>query len=1040
MENTPLLRRPKRKLCYFTNKDSLPKQWSEPLTLEDVDKMFDDLDSPTQDYLCPPALLLNNSDNETKQSERDLSPVPQMENPNKTLLTCQMGPEGDALHHPTTQSPFPNTDIDVGIFNVHGPIKTSSPIDHEVVIEDIEQEDNEKKQVEPPVLFDCEDAIKEDTKIQSPANEKLNGHAPKMILDFESESPPREVNCSKVMVSPHKNKMEKSWQERLEISNSEEEQVTPERHSTSVLSQPPAETSTHVGKDMTAFLQRLRDAGHPKPARTLTSASPVKVPTPLPEPEDDFLILEDDTPLWFSIPSKIPTSKRQWQNKTSSTDKDSSTEKGKKGSLTVTAQKEAEPEGANAKLDTVVEKMKTKKGKEKNQMSGPANDTNESSSPQHQQSPVDNLVEQEESNEKTQLKKIPSKDKKNEEPTATASRKLSQKAQKASEMKSSNSSKDEKENMKTSRAKSLRRTKKEMQESESIEDKVDDEAENEQSLKRKKKNHADAGHTDKKAKQHPLLDDGSSSKESEITLKRKRKTGKWRLNCPQSTEMTEVMDTQPTVKMSKQQNKVTSGAKTSPMKSKKDRVVKKRNQKQPEIFSHQNTTKGKRDKNKLARGVTQDDMKATDELFRTTESGQDEEQQQQEVQEQDQDLDHVQSSSLALSHRDLSLNSEEQVFQRVYHPVSNRKNSVTSVPVSPRGPLMHLRVAEPEKRRRKPPGEWWTVDDKPKDTESISAQSQQLNPKVTKSGKERKKQAKQSRCAGLGTPKNGNMAVSSKPPGGAHVTRLKLKPKSTPKTLKHTLAIFKEITTSAAETPMAARSKDRNDNDGHNMHPGEDAAKDIGSMDANELRNTQNISIAQDSQQDNSCQHGNTLKDLRSGPSSMIALSPYAENDTISVPPLPRVPAALSVSDLCAPPLRPLILQPKDKANLTEWFKSLWSTTVNNGAEVSPDQFDWYFYQGRAIGVLADLNCDSICNGKMLLGSYMKKPLWVDHSATTVFNLLTSSVNVTIDGSQSNFHPGQSFMVQCGHAYSIQNITAQPAVLYFTRISAESPD
>lgn len=126
------------------------------------------------------------------------------------------------------------------------------------------------------------------------------------------------------------------------------------------------------------------------------------------------------------------------------------------------------------------------------------------------------------------------------------------------------------------------------------------------------------------------------------------------------------------------------------------------------------------------------------------------------------------------------------------------------------------------------------------------------------------------------------------------------------------------------------------------------------------------------------------------------------------------------------------------------------------GPEITPDQFDWYFYQGRAIGFQVDLNCGSICTGKILLGSYMKKPLWVDHSATTVstlvtlascvtvvlplsvlfysrhleiqsfiikffhccvlqvFNLLTSSVRVIINGSESHFNPAQSFLVPCG--------------------------
>lgn len=55
-----------------------------------------------------------------------------------------------------------------------------------------------------------------------------------------------------------------------------------------------------------------------------------------------------------------------------------------------------------------------------------------------------------------------------------------------------------------------------------------------------------------------------------------------------------------------------------------------------------------------------------------------------------------------------------------------------------------------------------------------------------------------------------------------------------------------------------------------------------------------------------------------------------------------------------------------------------------DGVEITADDFDWFFYQGSAMGLQVDLNSGSICNGKILLGSYTKKPLWVDHSATTV--------------------------------------------------------
>lgn len=76
------------------------------------------------------------------------------------------------------------------------------------------------------------------------------------------------------------------------------------------------------------------------------SLSPIKAPPP-PEPEDNFLILEDDTPLWFSIPSKSATSKRP--NRTPSNSKDNSDEKGAKDSPIETEQKQQEAEQASNK-------------------------------------------------------------------------------------------------------------------------------------------------------------------------------------------------------------------------------------------------------------------------------------------------------------------------------------------------------------------------------------------------------------------------------------------------------------------------------------------------------------------------------------------------------------------------------------------------------------------------------------------------------------------------------------------------------------------
>ncbi|XP_061676750.1 nucleolar protein dao-5 [Syngnathoides biaculeatus] len=180
----------------------------------------------------------------------------------------------------------------------------------------------------------------------------------------------------------------------------------------------------------------------------------------------------------------------------------------------------------------------------------------------------------------------------------------------------------------------------------------------------------------------------------------------------------------------------------------------------------------------------------------------------------------------------------------------------------------------------------------------------------------------------------------------------------------------------------------------------------------------------------------------RSGPVCLIDVEPYGDPERRSSG---QVWAELSVSDLCAPPLKPFELGAEDKADLSEWLRFLFPASLKGKKNkslpaVSPDHFDWYFHKGRAVGVAEDLRCATFSQGKMLLGSFMKKPLWVDHSATTAFFLLTSSVSVVVDNVKSCVHTGNSFMVPCGHAYSVQNLTAQPAVLSFTRIVTESPD
>ncbi|KAG7224909.1 hypothetical protein INR49_014825 [Caranx melampygus] len=758
---------------------------------------------------------------------------------------------------------------------------------------------------------------KDDTKTQKAQS---NGLVTEGNHDCELESPPTKITFSKSMRPSHKNKVEgtckasspvedktrnkpqtpvvegKTEPARQENSTPPAKEAsrpaTPEKHKGTVHSQSPAGISTRGGKDKTSFLQRLRqtNGGQPKPA-CFRKLSPVKVPSLPPEPEDDFLILEDDTPLWFSIPSKTATSKRVQQSRTASTDKNSSTDKGTEDRPLETVQKEDN------------QKMKKMKGKEKNEPTQPGNDEDDLVSPENL--PVSDEVEPAKPNKKKQqLLKTSSKegdrvkDSPNEE---KLSQKVGKKAPKSSETKSFKNSKNRKENAKTSRAKSLKGTEEVMQEPEDMKDMKNNERDSDV---RDFGCLTDSGGAEDlaggKAKGNKLLgaSEGSSSEEGQSLGKRKRKqTGQWWLSS-QGKEETKATNNPPTVKKSKQHRKEPRAAEPSPVKAKDQSTVQAKEK------------KPKRDKNRPARGGTPVKRKATRQVFNTNEAEERDEQQQQQQQRHLIRTWILSSRALWSSHTVISVVPQGIRYFQESTIMSLMKNC-------PR----HHNIPLPE------------------DLWSSSLHQNQGNER-------------------------GDLLVT----GGSLMTCLK-----------------------TSQAPPL---------------------------------NLSSLIL--------------WLKDLRSGPSSMIELDQYEENDMIL--PSSRASTALSVSDLCAPPLRPLTLQPKDKANLTDWLKSLWSTTVNNGSDITPDQFDWYFYQGRAIGILADLSCGSICNGKILLGSYMKKPLWVDHSATTVFNILTSSVSVTIDGTKSFLNSGQSFMVECGHAYSIQNVTALPAVLCFTRIYAETSD
>ncbi|KAJ8375018.1 hypothetical protein SKAU_G00055980 [Synaphobranchus kaupii] len=174
-------------------------------------------------------------------------------------------------------------------------------------------------------------------------------------------------------------------------------------------------------------------------------------------------------------------------------------------------------------------------------------------------------------------------------------------------------------------------------------------------------------------------------------------------------------------------------------------------------------------------------------------------------------------------------------------------------------------------------------------------------------------------------------------------------------------------------------------------------------------------------------------KGFKSGLSSRI------EVDEKTMPSSQNIPHVLSEIQMCGPPLRSIALQVEDREILVQWMKNVWPSP--DGAEIiTPEHFQWYAYRGKAMGYRTDLLYETFSNGKILLGSYMNKPLQVDNNAIYIYNILTSTLCVTIDGEKTDLSCGETFMVPCGHAYGMRNLTAEPAVLLFHRMVAECHD
>ncbi|KAJ4925070.1 hypothetical protein JOQ06_017808 [Pogonophryne albipinna] len=927
-----LIMRPKKKLCYLTNKESPTKKVEGLLTMEDIDRMFDDLDPPCDDLL-PSSSQYMTFNVEANQREREASTGPQKGKLMGTIPKGHMGPKGDEMH--PSRSPSPKLVIDQDIpFEAHMPTKTSSPIETNMAVKALD--------------------IEKDRAVS---------------IDFEFESPPSKVVLSRPKMSSQQNKVEEACKEtqsknppqkpqtsvvevqrktpRIEMVDPpaaavrrEPELAAPEKTIETVPEQPLVEP-VRVQKNIAAFIQKLRDAAQSKPACTRKSASPVKVPTPPPEPEDDFLILEDDAaPFWVSIRSK--TAKKQKQSGTTSIVKGSVTDKSTKGSSVKTQQ---EPEEAERKPRGPSGKRKTKENK--NEVTEA--DRAEEELPGPEEPPVDSIDEKKPNKKKKQrLKKVPSEDSDEEEEPPKTSKETREDEPAVRIDKKALNSKTLKY-AKTIRAKPMKRGKKVPQGSDGETDKAS---------KKQGPSGEEVGATDlgalsdedsadfKRDKNNklPLVSEGSSPDDS-LTRgrRRKRPPGEWWMH--RSPEETTGKCNQPPVKEATRQNTEPSAAAASPVRPKKDKY-------------DQLTIKKYKKPNQEPCGASP-------------------------------------SSPLVFSHRELSDNSGEKPFPKVYHPVSSKKKAPQRKEPQRKEP-QRKEPLKAVRRGRRPPGSWWAVPNVCEDVESVSPQQQKPKPR-----KERKK-----RIRSPLPPKESSSVPLLNPQTPVKRSRAAsedmLSSNETPSVGRGRMKGRKELERPVEEIPPADRSIFSAPNDPIHHSTPEDERPQRYSVDRSKL--------------------------LRSGPSSMIVLDQYEEEDSLILP-NSTVQPALSLSDMCAPPLKPMTLLTQDKANLAEWFTNLWALP-----------FEWFCYQGRVIGFTMDVNSRSFCNGKMLLGSFMKKPLWVDHSAATVFNLLTSSVSVTINGRESHFNPGKSFMVPCGSAYSIQNVCAQPAVLYFTRIISESSE
>ncbi|KAL7840781.1 hypothetical protein AOLI_G00261040 [Acnodon oligacanthus] len=402
-----------------------------------------------------------------------------------------------------------------------------------------------------------------------------------------------------------------------------------------------------------------------------------------------------------------------------------------------------------------------------------------------------------------------------------------------------------------------------------------------------------------------------------------------------------------------------------------------------------------------------------------------------------------QVSSKACSPRRQTLTpGQKRVFEKIYTRVSQSGSTQKHPPSA-----LHQPESLTVKRQRKPPSNWWEVPQSQGSVES-SLSPPNCSPQKSKA---------QTALPCSAFDKVANVVSSQK----TVVRAQKINMIHTPKSAKSSLATFEAILASGKPESSTARGfesrqkgrrnllhslEDQSEQSSENIlsdqqygssHATFDVCPSGATMDSLEARKKADARLSAGS---NRASSGIGFK---SGPSSMIELERYEETEDSDLPSSRTVPCirhgprVLSDCDLCGPPLRPIVLEVEDWDNLCVWFAHLWPSSSKEGqvfSVISPDDFHWHSHGGRAMGHMVDLQNSTFSNGKILLGSYMKKPLQVDLHAVTVFNVVSSCVRVEIDGVKTVYNSGQTFMTPCGKSYSIHNICREPAVLWYHRM------